>query len=208
MDYFMAGHLKGVRHELLVKSGDVWTVLSRLIADYGIDLVVVGTRGRTGVAKFLLGSVAERIFRQASLSGPHDRPQYFGTGSGGRPSTNPGPDRLCAALAPCGGVRAVAGTELRSSSLALLHVVTDRPGTQDQERIRKERLEQLHAVISADERLPSRPECFMELVQSPKESWRPHPDGIRTSSFSASVTSTKPQEKKRRGQGLRDSVQS
>jgi nucleotide-binding universal stress UspA family protein len=24
MDYFMAGHLKGVRHELLVKSGDVW----------------------------------------------------------------------------------------------------------------------------------------------------------------------------------------
>ena len=53
MDYFMAGHLKGVRHELLVKSGDVWTVLLRLIADYGIDLVVVGTRGRTGVAKFL-----------------------------------------------------------------------------------------------------------------------------------------------------------
>jgi universal stress protein A len=76
MDYFMAGHFKDVRHELLVKSGDVWTVLSQLIADYGIDLVVVGSRGRTGVAKFLLGSVAERIFRQAPCPSSRSAPAF------------------------------------------------------------------------------------------------------------------------------------
>jgi nucleotide-binding universal stress UspA family protein len=168
MDYFMAGHLKGVRHELLVKSGDVWTVLSRLIADYGIDLVVVGTRGRTGVVKFLLGSVAERIFRQAPCPVLTIGPSI----SGQDPEV--GPQRI---LVPTGfaphSLYAVEyglwlAQELRSSSFALLHVVTDRPGTQDQERIRKERLERLHAVISADERLSSRPECFVEFGSVPE----------------------------------------
>ena len=32
-----------------------------------IDLLVMGTRGRSGIGKFLLGSVAEEIFRQAPL---------------------------------------------------------------------------------------------------------------------------------------------
>jgi nucleotide-binding universal stress UspA family protein len=62
LGHFIAGRLTDLRYELLVKSGDVWTVLSGLIAEHGIDLVVVGTRGRTGVWKLLLGSVAERIF--------------------------------------------------------------------------------------------------------------------------------------------------
>jgi nucleotide-binding universal stress UspA family protein len=168
MDYFMAGHLKGVQHELLVEFGDVWTVLSRLIAEYGIDLVVVGTRGRTGVAKFLLGSVAERIFRQAPCPVLTIGPSI----SGQDPEV--GPQRI---LVPTGfaphSLYAVEyglwlAQELRSSSLALLHVVTDRPTAQDQERIRKERLERLHAVISTDETLPSRPECFVEFGSIPE----------------------------------------
>ena len=40
-----------------------------------IDLVVIGTRGRTGVEKFLLGSAAEEILREATCPvltvGPH-----------------------------------------------------------------------------------------------------------------------------------------
>jgi len=168
MDYFMAGHFKDVRHELLVKSGDVWTVLSRLIADYGIDLVVVGTRGRTGVVKFLLGSVAERIFRQASCPVLTIGPSI----SGQDPEV--GPQRI---LVPTGfaphslyavGYALWLAQELRSSSLALLHVVTDCPDVQDQERIRKERLERLHAVIAADETLPSRPEYFVEFGSIPE----------------------------------------
>src|SRR5215472_7905876 len=42
----LANRLDGVEHELIVKSGQVGEVLSRLIGEKQIDLVVVGTRGR------------------------------------------------------------------------------------------------------------------------------------------------------------------
>lgn len=58
--------LRGVPHEVLFGEGDVWRVLSRLIGEYDIDLLVVGTHGRRGVRKLLMGSVAEKVFRQAT----------------------------------------------------------------------------------------------------------------------------------------------
>jgi len=64
MENYIRHRLDGIEHELLVKPGDVWPVLTELIAERAIDLVVIGTHGRTGVRKFVLGSVAEKIFRQ------------------------------------------------------------------------------------------------------------------------------------------------
>ncbi|HVI09176.1 MAG TPA: universal stress protein [Candidatus Binatia bacterium] len=55
-----------IAHKSLVARGDVWPSLSRLAASHGIDLLVVGTHGRTGARKLLMGSVAEKIFRQAA----------------------------------------------------------------------------------------------------------------------------------------------
>jgi nucleotide-binding universal stress UspA family protein len=43
----------------------VWSAVERAIADQQTDLVVVGTRGRTGGSKWVLGSVAEDIFRRS-----------------------------------------------------------------------------------------------------------------------------------------------
>ena len=48
-----------------VREGEVWPNLAGIIAENAIDLVVVGTHGRTGIGKLLLGSVAEDILRQA-----------------------------------------------------------------------------------------------------------------------------------------------
>lgn len=42
--------------------------LPRVAAELGADLVVVGSRGRTGVRRWLLGSVAERVVRRAEQS--------------------------------------------------------------------------------------------------------------------------------------------
>ena len=42
-----------------------WTVVDALNRDPAIDLVVVGTHGRTGLARVLIGSVAEYIVRHA-----------------------------------------------------------------------------------------------------------------------------------------------
>ena len=55
----------GLQPEVLVEEGDFYSTLLDVIARDKIDLIVLGTRGRSGVAKFLLGSVAEEIFRQA-----------------------------------------------------------------------------------------------------------------------------------------------
>ncbi|MGA9979053.1 MAG: universal stress protein [Candidatus Sulfotelmatobacter sp.] len=58
--------IRGVPHQVVSVIGDVWDVLSRLIGEHDIDLIVVGTHGRTGARKLLMGSVAEQIFRQAA----------------------------------------------------------------------------------------------------------------------------------------------
>jgi nucleotide-binding universal stress UspA family protein len=61
----LADQMKGIPHEIMVRKGDIWDELSTIVNDKAIDLIIVGTHGRTGVSKLLMGSVAEKIFRQA-----------------------------------------------------------------------------------------------------------------------------------------------
>lgn len=55
--------LAGVPHRLLIESGDLNEVLATLVKEDEVSLVVVGTHGRSGFKKLLLGSLAEKIFR-------------------------------------------------------------------------------------------------------------------------------------------------
>jgi nucleotide-binding universal stress UspA family protein len=57
--------LRGIQHEMVVRKGDIWKELSTIVEKQGIDLIVVGTHGRSAIGKLLMGSVAEQIFRQA-----------------------------------------------------------------------------------------------------------------------------------------------
>jgi len=67
--------LRGVPHQVLTPVGDISDVLFRLVREHDIDMLVLGTHGRTGLPKMLMGSVTEKIFRQASVPvltvGPH-----------------------------------------------------------------------------------------------------------------------------------------
>jgi nucleotide-binding universal stress UspA family protein len=45
--------------------GDAAEMILRVIAELGCDLVVMGTHGRTGLARMLMGSVAEKVVRKA-----------------------------------------------------------------------------------------------------------------------------------------------
>jgi nucleotide-binding universal stress UspA family protein len=58
--------LRGLSHEFLFLAGDVWQNVESIIEEKNIDLLVLGTHGRTGIGKILVGSVAEKIFRQAA----------------------------------------------------------------------------------------------------------------------------------------------
>jgi len=57
--------LYDISHEEILAEGQVWPVLQDIIKSQQIDLVVVGTHGRTSDQKLVLGSVAEEIFRMA-----------------------------------------------------------------------------------------------------------------------------------------------
>ena len=56
---------QGVSARGLVKVGVPWEQIVRLAADEGADMIVMGTHGRTGLDRLLLGSVTERVVRRA-----------------------------------------------------------------------------------------------------------------------------------------------
>ncbi len=56
---------EGISHRNYVRHGQVWKSLVSIIHENEVDLVVVGTHGRTGLGKLLLGSVAEDILRHS-----------------------------------------------------------------------------------------------------------------------------------------------
>jgi nucleotide-binding universal stress UspA family protein len=55
-----------VQHVVL--EGDPATEIVLHAKEAGIDLIVMGTHGRTGLERFLMGSVAEKVMRDASCS--------------------------------------------------------------------------------------------------------------------------------------------
>lgn len=57
--------LQGIRFQPLVADGAVGVTVADLVRQNNIDVVIVGTHGRTGMRKFVMGSVAEEIFRHA-----------------------------------------------------------------------------------------------------------------------------------------------
>jgi len=82
MSAFLAGlPLTGLKYEVVIETGDISQVISGLVEKYAVDLVVAGTHEHKGVARLLLGSTAEQIFRAVSCpvltAGPdvdRDRP--------------------------------------------------------------------------------------------------------------------------------------
>lgn len=53
-----------IEHRLL--EGDPATVIAESAQEAGADLIVMGTHGRTGFTRLIMGSVAENVLRQAS----------------------------------------------------------------------------------------------------------------------------------------------
>lgn len=64
-----------LKSELCVGEGTAWQIVESALAKHKVDMIVLGTRGRTGLGKLLLGSHAEEIFRRAACPvltvGPH-----------------------------------------------------------------------------------------------------------------------------------------
>jgi nucleotide-binding universal stress UspA family protein len=64
----VSASLYDVAHQKILGEGQVWPTLQEIIQSEQIDLVVVGTHGRTSNKKLALGSVAEEIFRMTDCA--------------------------------------------------------------------------------------------------------------------------------------------
>ncbi len=58
----------GFKVDTSVKQGDIRETIIDSAAECGADLILLGSHGRSGLRRFLLGSVAESVARHASCS--------------------------------------------------------------------------------------------------------------------------------------------
>jgi len=56
-------HLVRVRHELILQVGWPGELIEKAARDLDVDLIVMATHGRTGMARMFLGSIAEHVVR-------------------------------------------------------------------------------------------------------------------------------------------------
>jgi nucleotide-binding universal stress UspA family protein len=56
---------RGIEMRTVIKQGDAWRSIIATAEELGADLIVMGTHGRRGLPRALLGSVAEKVVRTA-----------------------------------------------------------------------------------------------------------------------------------------------
>jgi nucleotide-binding universal stress UspA family protein len=159
----LLSHLEGVEAEVLVRSGDIWTAVGDVIETCKIDLIVLGTHGRTGWGKVLLGSVAETIFRKASCPvitvGPHcsTDPKQSVEFHQIVFATNFSPGSLAAAPF------AISLAQENQSKLTLLHVIEEsKSGLGNPDQLMPPELPMLCRVVPKEVRLWCEPEFVVE----------------------------------------------
>ncbi|MGB9511663.1 MAG: universal stress protein, partial [Candidatus Acidiferrum sp.] len=158
---------QGIKHVELVEEGfdSVSKVLLELIDRLQIDLIVLGTHGRDGIKKLVLGSVAEEILNRAPCAvltiGPNVLPKSL--------SESKLRNILCATdLRP--GSERVLGYALwlakdEYAHLTLLHVLktrTDAPWEQPEEE-RNFALKQLVQLLPAEPSASVQAQCIVEF---------------------------------------------
>lgn len=146
----------GLRPEVTISEGNFWEVLQSTIEAHKVDLIVMGTRGRSGIRKFLLGSKAEEVFRQAPCAvltvGPSASPlpPHAGEFTEILYATDFSPESAAAVA------HAVSLAQEFQSRLTMLHVIAeDKPGD----------------LVRAEEVRAASEHLLRKLVPPEAESW-------------------------------------
>lgn len=63
----MAEKKKGLQADVLVLKGDASHVIAGQASQWGADLIIMGSHGRTGFRRLMMGSVAEAVFRSSDI---------------------------------------------------------------------------------------------------------------------------------------------
>jgi nucleotide-binding universal stress UspA family protein len=179
MQTFLRGDLLAcVPHEERIERGPILDTLTALIRQGDIDLLILGTHGRGGLKKVILGSVAEELFRLASCPVLTVGPNVPGQGAAEFRrilfATDFGPSSSHAL--PC----AISLVAQSKAKLTLLHVVLPVPVVDvgphwyvgndlaGRQQIAKARyIDQLKEMIPAHTDLPCEPELLVDFDFAP-----------------------------------------
>lgn len=129
----------GVRRETL-RGDEPADVILSYAADVGAGAICMGTHGRGGLGRLLLGSVTEQVIRKAGSPVMTVRPEIRGWGENGPRRLLVGADlspMMKPALAWAGGLAAAAGAELTAA-----YVVTSHAGAAQHDQV-----QQIHAAF-------------------------------------------------------------
>jgi nucleotide-binding universal stress UspA family protein len=169
-DLTESGLLAGIDHEFIVREGVVWEELQSIVSQNQIELLVLGTHGRNGIGKMLLGSVAENAFRHADCLvltvGPNSYPSPFSRTS---------PNFLFATDFGEGSLRAlhyaISLANHFGAKLLLLHVVPTATTPENfshaipamRDAARMARLRQLEQFVRGDQEMELPPEFIVHF---------------------------------------------
>jgi nucleotide-binding universal stress UspA family protein len=159
-----------------VRHGQVWTNLSGIVAENRIDVIVVGTHGRTGLGKLLLGSVAEDILRNApcpvlivgpKVCGRSRLPDFDGNGRALAPLELELRQILYATNFTFASMRvapvAIALAQQFDARLTLMHVLDNYSNLESRPGPIEDGVQRLQALVPKDAALPYAPEIVMEF---------------------------------------------
>ncbi len=168
--------LEGIPHRCHVRHGQVWKNLEAIIQENDIDLIVVGTHGRGGLGKLLLGSVAEDILRHAAcpvltvgpkVSGHAKLPLVPEQGYDLAPVELELRQILCATNFASNSAAvvnaAVAVAEEFHARLALMHVIEDYTQLGREPGPMEDGLRQLQELVPKDSVLQYAPDFVLEF---------------------------------------------
>ena len=150
---------RGIPCQAVVDNGDIWVVMSDFLREHAVDLLVIGTTGRAGLGKVLLGSVAEEAIRESPCPvlavGPKAPTQATMKLEKILYATDFSPVSLLAAP------YALSLAEKFRARLTLLHVIGGLPESPyldaQMARVR------LRELVTAGFELPARPEARVEM---------------------------------------------
>jgi nucleotide-binding universal stress UspA family protein len=158
--------LAGIAHETIVENDvNVWPAVERATKQLGIDMIVVGTHGRSGVERLLLGSVAEEIFRRSSVPvltiGPWASRAVHNAAKFHRILFATDFTRESLAAAPY----AISMAQENQARLTLLHVIRGGRSRDDEKRAEQTIADAMHRlleIVPVDAELWCRPEASVQ----------------------------------------------
>ena len=144
-------YIEGKDYQLFLLEGDVAQAILDFSRQNKSDLIVVGTHGRSGLGKMLIGSVAERVFRHSPVPVLTLGPHLHRRAKAGAPTNILVPVDFTPTSERAAHY-AVALARQHDATLTMLHVIERWPTKEqsDQEHVTQDLRDKLESLISQE----------------------------------------------------------